>query len=475
MEPVKFAVSAIAIVSLVAVAATLVRNYRPAMRWRSAAATALLPAVLLAALASASRLDGGAVSVAASPRPSALRLDDSREIAPAIPGSNGAPPSGVSSEPNENPGREPEAAPPLPKAGGSGPRRTDPEAHTTTSPPEGEAPTSQPPSSTAQEPASQIHPGVRDEGLWIMASDGSRAHLLERGRVYSPEWSHDGSHFAYIWWDVTSASRGQNNRVHIVEDASGRSRSFPVDYVQDLSWSPRGDALLVDCAVMNLAGERLVQLQCNRRPAWSPDGSRLLFMSDSGYLTVHSLDTGESRAVYERVGVGNALAWTRDGSELIFVDENSNLVTLPSAGGSTRLVARGVDPNSEFVVDPHRDAVLRLEDNDPSDNYGTADIVRYDLTSGLREVLVRGTREHPIFTFAQDRTTGRLAWTQFFSQTGRSWGQGWSQREIVVETATGRTSFGRGAFEDDQQWDPTEVSWRPGGESLLVTYDRWKA
>ena len=72
------------------------------------------------------------------------------------------------------------------------------------------------------------------------------------------------------------------------------------------------------------AGELSLLVENAREPAWSPDGSRIAYLSGPALL-VRDLDTGESREIYaadaENEHTLKSLDWSPDGSAIVFVDE----------------------------------------------------------------------------------------------------------------------------------------------------------
>jgi TolB protein len=76
-------------------------------------------------------------------------------------------------------------------------------------------------------------------------------------------------------------------------------------------------------------------------PRWSPDGTRLLFTSDSSIQVVPSLG-GAPRVV---VGGASQPAWSPDGKEIAYVRADS-LFARVFEGGNPRLLATGLELHS---------------------------------------------------------------------------------------------------------------------------------
>src|ERR1700732_4169270 len=135
---------------------------------------------------------------------------------------------------------------------------------------------------------------VKDGDLWVL--DGSGAHPLATGGTFSqPTWAPDGSGLAYVY-------RGTNFADIFVTDDQGQNQR----------------------RLTNSQSTVLDNNDWNFRPAWSPDGTQIAYVSDKSstfpVLWLMSAIDGSGRHAVATPGLQeeavDALAWSPDGSQL---------------------------------------------------------------------------------------------------------------------------------------------------------------
>jgi len=269
--------------------------------------------------------------------------------------------------------------------------------------------------------------------IWLADVDGSsppRQFTSGERRDSSPRWSPDGSQLAF------TSSRGETktSQLYVIPAEGGEARRL-TDLKEDpseLAWSPDGSRIAFCARVRDEAYEeedekrrqprRFTRLNYkldnvgwigDRRqhlfvvpadgsaepkqltdgdfehssPAWSPDGTRLAFVSARSEFwdlelasDVYVFDAdggGEPKRLTESDGNCDGLVWSPDGSEIAFMytpgtldwPHHGQIAVVPAEGGSHRLLTASLDrtcapfpPIREPIWDGDR-IVFALEDS----------------------------------------------------------------------------------------------------------------
>jgi Tol biopolymer transport system component len=173
--------------------------------------------------------------------------------------------------------------------------------------------------------------------IYVMNANGSRQTRLTHSPAtdYSSSWSPEGSRMAF-WSD-----RDGNNEIYVMNaDGSGQTRltnNRASDYSP--SWGPdgriafvrtTGTGTLTALYVMNADGSdlrRLTEATANwseSRPVWSPDGSRIAFVSgrdfpvDNTEIYERRLDGTDEARITSSPQRDDWPTWSPDGRKLAF-------------------------------------------------------------------------------------------------------------------------------------------------------------
>jgi Tol biopolymer transport system component len=162
--------------------------------------------------------------------------------------------------------------------------------------------------------------------VWAARADGSGARRLARGTA--PSWSPDSRTIAFLWTG-RSVNDDRSGIATIRADGTRLRRltallSHPNR--RGPSWSPDGKQITFASHgwftkpnrlyVMNADGAKRHQLTRLEvyDAAWSPDGSRIAFMTLNALYTIRP-NGGALRRVYDH-GCGWSFAWSRDGTKI---------------------------------------------------------------------------------------------------------------------------------------------------------------
>ncbi len=211
-------------------------------------------------------------------------------------------------------------------------------------------------------------------GLGHINPDGTGLTWFEPSYGFDPAWSTDGKKLAFA---VDNFDNQPWCGCILVANADGSGItpiSTPPDTNQDRypAWSPDGSKILftrtVQLYVMNSDGSNPVALpQYGIRPSWSPDGARIVYQWDGAVITANADGTNPT-FVHE----GYRPAWSRDGARIAFsaYDWDSlwldlDIYTANPDGSDVRQVTSGFsDREVAWSPDGSQLAFHRVPDSD---------------------------------------------------------------------------------------------------------------
>lgn len=181
-------------------------------------------------------------------------------------------------------------------------------------------------------------------GIHRIATTGADdAHISLRAEDTLPSWSPDGGKYIY----ATRAGQGAdiNKRAYTLRVAStgSKPRQDPpplVEQAQYPTWGPDGRIAFRDCgypddqcgiAVANADGSNKKELTPGLNataPAWSPDGSRIAFMSNTSGnwdLYIVNADGGSPKRLTDDPGDDGLPVFSPDGGRIAFVSKRADV------------------------------------------------------------------------------------------------------------------------------------------------------
>jgi len=184
-------------------------------------------------------------------------------------------------------------------------------------------------------------------GIWRMSLDGSDPQRICDGD--QAEWSPDGKQIAFR----------RNEALFVRDLETGTERRLTPDdwpHCSGPAWSPDGKTIAFACRWDAGNGVFLVEAEGGQprkvydkqgacEPHWSPDGTRLVYETETHICTIRP-DGTDNRLVTYFGGVQHYGRWSPDGKQLVFCQGASErgpweLYAIPAQGGTPRRITEG--------------------------------------------------------------------------------------------------------------------------------------
>ncbi|GAC1511756.1 MAG: S9 family peptidase [Terriglobales bacterium] len=273
--------------------------------------------------------------------------------------------------------------------------------------------------------------------IWMLSRDGGEAQRLTdfKGSITEFEWSPDGKHLAIIAKDPDIGKINKDNDKEKDKAKNPKPRVIDRYYFKEDKTGYLGETrqrlYLFD--VGSRSAELLIAKGFGEtQPQWSPDGTRISFVSKQGkdgdrnrnydLFVIEAKADAVARQITPDQGVGSEPdaegppRWSPDGKYIAYVQGTDpklldygvhHLAIIPASGGDVKVLAGSVDRNfNKPVWSPDGRAVYALFEDDRTDL-----IQRIPVGGGAPEPIVIGRREVSSFEIGKDGRIVALATT----------------------------------------------------------------
>jgi len=234
--------------------------------------------------------------------------------------------------------------------------------------------------------SSRLRDDGHSDGVYVMSPDGSNPRLVAGGLVdWFISWSSQGRIL------YGGGATGVGDYWTVNPDGSDPAHISQMnECLEPADWSPDGQNLvLCQCtstpggtlpctlSIVDRQGNTVRKLLADlpaapHSPRWSPDGSRILFISQNrtgpDTLAVTNADGTNLRSLYQTTAdTWTEAKWSPDGSQIAVMTSTQIAIVSPP-DGSSRVVASGKGI-SYFAWSPNSDEIAYVSDSDGSKLY----------------------------------------------------------------------------------------------------------